>query len=222
MLAAGSGSPLAIGLVFLAGTITSVGPCVAPRYVAIAAIVNGYRRPIVPTAAFIAGLVCAFVALGFGAGLLGSTAASSTIIYGSLALGLLCGGLVTLVRAAAPQTRAECCTADRHHAPASSPRDSRTLGGVFLLGAASAFVVSPCCTPVVATIVATSAAIGKPGFGMILLVSFALGHALPLFFAGSIGSIVQRLMRGRVPAQASAIVAGTLMLALAAYYGILA
>ena len=214
-------SPAAVGLLFVAGTITSVGPCVAPRYVAIAAIVNGYPRPIVPTVAFVGGLVSAFMALGFGAGVVGNLGNSSSLVYALLALGLIAAGCVTLVRAV-PQRCAAGCDAGHHHAAAQKTAQHRSLGAVYLLGATSALVVSPCCTPVLGAIVATSTAIGKPVAGMLLLASFALGHALPLFFAGSVASGLRRVVRWRIPEQVPAIIGGVLMLTLGAYYGALA
>jgi cytochrome c-type biogenesis protein len=217
MFALTSGSPAAVGLVFLAGAVTSIGPCMAPRYIAIAAIVNGARRPIRPTLAFVLGLVCAFVALGFVAGLLGTLWSVSSSIYLVLALGLILGGCVTLVRAVPHQAGDHVC-ADT--TPARGPE--RSLGAIFLLGAASAFVLSPCCTPIVAAVVATSTAIGSPVTGVILLFSYAAGHALPLFFAGNIGPVAARILPPRLMDQAPAIVGAALMLTLGAYYGVLA
>ncbi len=216
VLAVTAPSPAACGWVFLAGVVTSVGPCTAPRYVAIAAIANADRRPLVPTLAFVLGLTAAFAALGFFAGLLGSLWSLSSAMYAALGLALIGGGCVTLVRAV-PHHH---CEPDGHAGgPASGP--VRSLGAVFLLGAASALVISPCCTPIVAAVVATSTSIGKPLVGALLLVAYAAGHALPLFFAGSIGAIA-RFVPGRFTAQAPAIVSAVLMLALGLYYGALA
>lgn len=212
-LAISSRSPAAVGLVFAAGLITSIGPCVAPRYLAVAAFANG-SRAWVPTLAFVTGLFGAFVALGWSAALLGSVWASSRTIDIVLAVALAGGGIVTLVRASA--------TADCDDRCRSRTRTPRSLGGILLLGAASALVVSPCCTPVVLTVVAASTAIGQPLLGVVLLAAFTLGHAAPLFLAGGMLSKLQRVLGARVPAQAPAIVAGTLLLALGAYYGVLA
>jgi cytochrome c-type biogenesis protein len=215
-----SPSPIAVGTIFIAGALTSAGPCIAPRYVALAAIAGGYRHPIVPTLVFVAGLLGAFMALGFGAGLLGAMWSFSPLLYALLAAGLVAGGCITLARAAAqPAGHAECSAACPESRTAAG---QRSLGGVFLLGMASTLVVSPCCTPVIASVIGASTAIGKPVFGMILLASFALGHMLPLFFAGSVSSIFALALRWRLPEQAPRIVSGSLMLALGAYYAVLA
>ncbi len=203
-------SPLAYPLVFAAGLATSVGPCIAPRYVAVAALANAARRPQRVIAAFVAGLTGAYVALGLAAGALGALWSASSAGYAVLAAGLATGGLLTLLRA------------DGHAHPAAPVRrGSAGLGGTFLLGASSAFVVSPCCTPVVAGIAGLTVLGGRSGEGAALLVAFALGHALPLLAAGALGRHAGALARCTSSA-APGIVAGTLMLALAAYYGVLA
>jgi cytochrome c-type biogenesis protein len=210
-------SPAALGLVFLAGVVTSIGPCIAPRYVAIAAIVGRDRRPIVPTLAFVLGLIGSYVALGFAGGLLGTVWSLSSTIYVVLAAGLIGSGCIALARAVPSDPIAQCCAR-----PTPAGGAQRSLGAIFLLGAASAFVLSPCCMPIVAAIVATSTAIGKPLLGAALLLSYAAGHALPLLFAGGLGSVVRRFVPRAMSGQGPAIVSAVLMLALGIYYAVLA
>lgn len=215
-----SGSPAAVGLAFAAGLCTSLGPCVSPRYLAVTAIASGYSRPLAPTLAFVGGLIGAFMLLGLGAGILGSVVGLSTPLYAVLAAGLIAAGLVTIVRARPAVGPAACCGTGRRP-PGVPALRHRSYGGIFLMGAVSALVVSPCCTPVIASIVALSSAIGRPLLGSLALASFALGHALPLCFAGSVTTYVRRCVSIRIGAQAPAIVTGALMLALGAYYGLL-
>ncbi|GAC1416181.1 MAG: hypothetical protein NVSMB5_06190 [Candidatus Velthaea sp.] len=206
-----SNSPLGVLFVFVGGIVSSIGPCVAPRYIAIAAIANGPRRTR-DMVAFIAGLIAAYVTFGYVAGMLGALWSYSGLIDLLLAAGLFVGGIATIVRA---HPRTHACL-PRH------ARLSSVGGGPFLLGAASALVVSPCCTPVVASVVATSTAIGRPLEGAILLAAFGLGHALPLVFAGFVSSRAAGLLAGLKTSQASGIISGSLMIALGSYYGLLA
>jgi cytochrome c-type biogenesis protein len=209
-------SPSTVGMLFAAGAITSVGPCVAPRYIAIAALASRDRQPLRPIFAFVAGLIGTFIVLGASAGLVGSLWRISLPAYGLLAAGLLVGGCITLIRAVPPPLATGCCP------PRAAQRAKRTsLGGTFLLGAANALVISPCCTPIVAGLVGAATAIGKPAIGIAFLTSFALGHALPLVFAGAASTLLRRALTGP-RAQAPAIVGGSLMLALGAYYAVLA
>ncbi|HEY0384248.1 MAG TPA: cytochrome c biogenesis protein CcdA [Candidatus Elarobacter sp.] len=208
-------SPLAYPLVFGAGAMTSIGPCAAPRYVALAAVVNTSRRPSRVVAAFVTGLVGAYVALGAAAGALGALWSASRIAYIALAVVLAVAGVTTLLRGSAS-------THAHPHAVAGDAGARASLGGTFLLGASSALVVSPCCTPVVAGIAGLTTAGGHTGAGMALLAAFACGHATPIVAAGALGARIARFVRHLAASHAPAVVTGTLMLALAAYYGTLA
>jgi cytochrome c biogenesis protein CcdA len=217
MLALTSRSPAAFGLVFAGGVFSSVGPCVAPRYVAIAAITGRDRRPIVPTLAFVGGLIAAFMAFGFAGGLLGTLGSASSTIDIILAIALVAAGCHALVRAE-PHSHA----ADRCRPANLKSGKRRSIGAIFLLGAASALVVSPCCTPMIATVVAASTAAGEPLLGAALVASFGAGHALPLFFTGQVGAVVARCAPHALREQGPAIVSAVLMLALGIYYAVLA
>jgi thiol:disulfide interchange protein DsbD len=209
-------SPLAYPLVFAAGAATSIGPCAAPRYVALAALVGGARRPSCTIAAFVGGLVGAYVVLGVAAGALGVLWSASGYVYVALAVILAIAGTATLLRGGgAPH-------ACHDRARAIDRGTGASIGGTFLLGASSAVVVSPCCTPIVAGIAGLTTAGGHTGTGVALLAAFACGHALPIVSAGAMGTRAVRAARRLAASHAPAVVAGTLMLALAAYYGALA
>jgi cytochrome c-type biogenesis protein len=198
-------------LVFAAGTFSSFGPCVAPRFIALAACTAQARRPRSVLLAFVAGLVSAYAAFGLGSSLLAGARASASAIYAAVALGLFAGGLWTLVRAGHP------------HAPRGAERDGeRSLGAIVVLGASFAFVISPCCTPLVAVILAYTSMVGSAWYGAGLLALFALGHALPLVLYGALGARAAGVLRRAALGQAVAVTNGALMLALAAYYGLLA
>jgi cytochrome c-type biogenesis protein len=201
-------SPLAYPLVFVAGLATSLGPCAAPRYVAVAALANATGRPGRSVALFIAGLVGAYVCLGAAASALGAVRAWSTWIYAGLAVALALGGAMTLLRDA--------------HAHDEPRTGASNAGGAFLLGASSALVVSPCCTPVVAAIAGLTIVSGRASDGVTLLASFGLGHAAPLLAAAFLSGRLSSVLRRAAATPAPAVVSGTLMLSLAAYFGVLA
>ena len=201
-------------LVALAGAVTSIGPCVAPRYIALASIAHGPRRTRT-VLAFVAGIVTVYVALGFGAGLLTAVMQNASAIDIVLAVALGAGGLVTLLR------RSQCHVHEHEHEHEGDV-PPRRLGGIFSLGAASALVISPCCTPIVAAVVAFPSLDPTPWLRAALLGAFALGHAAPLLVLGSAGAAFARPLRRWNASPAPAVVSGTLMLALGAYYGVLA
>ena len=194
--------------VFLGGVLTSIGPCIAPRYIAIAAFTGTDRRSGLLVTAYAVGLIGTYVAFGWIAGSLGAIWNVSSTVYAALSVGLLAAGVWTIAR---PPHRHE----EREGLP-------RSVGAVLLLGMASAFIASPCCTPIVATVISYSAIAGQPAFGAALLLSFALGHVAPLALIPLIARPLRRFVARLATAQGPAIVSGVLMLALGLFYGALA
>ena len=202
-------SPLAYPLVFAAGALTGIGPCAAPRCVAVAALANASARPRCAIAAFVIGLVGANVALGLAGGALGNLLAASGMLYVALALVLGVAGMLVLWRG------------DAAHLHDVRLRGG-SLGGAFLLGVSGALVVAPCCTPVLVSIAGLTTGGGPSVGAAMLLAAFGLGHASPVVGAGALGTRLARLLRRASASHAPAIVSGGLMLALAGYYGALA
>ncbi|HTV74131.1 MAG TPA: cytochrome c biogenesis protein CcdA, partial [Candidatus Acidoferrales bacterium] len=176
MQAVATRSALAPVLVFSAGVLSSFGPCVAPRFIAVVSCAGSStsRMPAV-VGAFLGGLVAAYAAFGFAASLVGRLVDIASWTYGAVALALLVGGILTLVRAS-PH--------DHCHADHEVPPRALSFGGVFLLGASFAFVIAPCCTPLLATIIAYTSDVGDPVYGASMLAIFALGHGLPVGLLG--------------------------------------
>jgi len=199
-------------LVFGAGVASSFGPCVAPRFIAVvscAGASHGRRTLVVPV--FLAGLVVAYASFGIASGLLGRAIELSVWTYRLVAVAMLASGVVSLVRARPQAAHAH----EDEHAPTS-------LGAVFLLGASFAFVLSPCCTPLVAGILAYASTVGDPLYGATLLAAFALGHGLPVALLGlGAGRAVEALRRVSLH-QATAVASSILMICLSAFYAVLA
>lgn len=210
--AASSRSVYAFAPVFAAGAVTSIGPCVAPRFIAVAGLSanRGAAHALAGAAAFVAGLACAYASLGALAGVLMHDARIGTAVYAAVAAAFAVGGIVTLC------ARKERCAHER------GALQARSAGAAFLLGASFAFVVAPCCTPIVMAIIAYAASAGDPLYGSALLGVYALGHALPVFAAASGARGATRLAEKYATAHAASLIAGTLMLAIAAYYAVLA
>jgi cytochrome c biogenesis protein CcdA len=208
--AADSGAAVVYPLAFGAGAVTSAGPCVAPRYLTLAAIVQGAARPWSVIATYVGGLVAATIALSLALDTLTLLHGVASVIDALLALALAAAGLATLARGG---------TCTENHA-----RRPRVLGvgGVALLGACGALVVSPCCTPVMLAIAGLAVTGSRAGGTTLLLTAYALGHAMPLLLAGAAGARLVRPFAAFAGTHAPATVSGTLMLALASYYGVIA
>lgn len=210
MRAVAAGDPVAYPLVALAGAATSIGPCVAPRYVAIAALAGTSTHPWRITTTFATGIVLAYVALGSAAGAIGALQAWSTAIDAALAAVLIAGGAIVLFRSPAHRCAAE-----------NAPRRT-SIGGTLLLGASSACVVSPCCTPVVVAIAGTTTLGGNASAGAALMAAFAAGHVAPLLALAAAGSRIRAPFARLAATPVPNVIGGTLMLALGALYGALA
>src|SRR5579862_7646944 len=133
------GSLLAVALVFIAGVVTSVGPCLAPRYVAVAAYAAESGKPFATIGSFVAGLVAAHLPIGLVGLAIGSVALLgrySTFVNLVMAVGLLGVGVYLVIW---PQRHA-----DHTHSDTQAKRSTWSMFGA---GAAFAFALSPCCTP---------------------------------------------------------------------------
>jgi cytochrome c-type biogenesis protein len=63
-------------------------------------------------------------------------------------------------------------------------RRATTIWGAGALGAAFAVAVCPICTPTLVVLLGVAAGVGSITFGVLLLLAFALGRALPIFLGG--------------------------------------
>ena len=199
-------SSAAYPLVFLAGALTSLGPCAAPRYVTVAALMNA-PQPARIAASFAVGLIGAYIGIAIAVDAFAVLWSGSPFLYLTMAAALAIGGLATLFR------RPHC---HPHGNVAAGP------GGALFLGASSALVVSPCCTPVIAAITGLTLNGERTATGATVALAFACGHALPIIGLAVGSARLPNAIRTFAASPAPSIVAGTLMLALAGYYGALA
>lgn len=200
---------LIVASAFGAGLATSIGPCVAPRYLALAAIVADAsgRAKWLRVAAFVAGLVLCYGVLAVTASFIGTLVAFSPLIYLGLAACFLYVGL----RALAVR---QSCTHQR--------QQDRSAGRALLTGGALGLVVSPCCTPIVATMAGVASVSGSPLASFTVALAFALGHIAPLASVGLGLPWSARLAAGPELQSASSVIGAGISLALAGYYGLLA
>ena len=169
-----------VATVFGAGLLSFFSPCilpVLPVYVAFlatdadAADIGGARR-LARTLVFVAGLSCAFFALGLAGGALGAALSSPyfTIACGLLiiVLGLFYAGALNI-----PILNREA----RFALPEGL--NVRSLLGAFVLGLVFSVAWTPCVGPVLASVIALSAQAGGAFTGGALLLVYAAGLAIP-------------------------------------------
>lgn len=194
---------------FTAGLLTSSGPCVAPRFAAVAGLSAGRpaREAIKLCAGFCAGLVLGYGSFAAAAWIFQDALRYSHVLYAAVACMFGAAAL-------APVVRKKC-----RHAQA---RSAASAGAALLLGASLAFVVSPCCTPVILALTASAAADGNAAHAAVLLAWYATGHALPLLALAGAAQKCAATLTALATARAGRLVTSGVMLALALYYAVLA
>jgi cytochrome c-type biogenesis protein len=162
------------GVAFLTGLVFSFNPvALASIPVSLAYVTRGRDKgqALLFGAMFIAGMILAHVVLGLIAGLGGKWAADLTgrgwgLFLGPLliVLGLMWAGWL------------------RIPLPSFGFRASRPAAawGAFLLGIPFAIAVCPVCTPTLVVLLGVTAGIGSVWLGVVLLLAFALGRAVPV------------------------------------------
>ena len=164
----------AAGVAFLAGLLFSFNPvAVASIPVSLAYVTRGRDRnqALLFGAMFILGTVLTHVVLGVAAGLGGKWAAEVAGRAWGLFLGPL---LIVLGLMWAGWLRIPLPSFGFH---ASRPT---AAWGAFLLGVPFAIAVCPVCTPALVVLLGVTAGIGSVLLGVVLLLAFALGRAIPL------------------------------------------
>lgn len=186
---------LAIGLLFGAGVVTSLNPCIFPMIPITLGVITGNApgqaargRTILLTVTYVVGLALFYALLGLLAGLSGSlfgTVASSPWARLGVAALLLVFGLAMLDVVPVP-------------VPARLAGWAGRLGGgsypaVFLLGATSGIVAAPCGAPAFAAVLTWVATTRSAVLGFTYLFVFALGMTALLvgvgLFSGSIAAL---------------------------------
>jgi len=196
-------------LAFTAGAASSFSPCVAPRMLTIAAL--SANKPCKYTlgvvAVFTAGVVAAYSTLTLGGTLIWQVVKYSAYFYVAIAAAMALAGAFALTQ------HAQCERARPTHS-----RDS--MSAVFLMGASSVATFSPCCMSVI-TVAVLSARNTGPLFACLTAICFAVGHAAPLTLVAAGSRAVGFAVHANVQS-AARVVAGSLMLAVAGFYCVIA
>ncbi len=196
-----SGSPaFAIALLFLAGVLTSLTPCIYPMIPITAAIVGGQSadgtaaprsRVIFLTLAYVVGLAVVYATLGVIAGMSGTifgTVSTNPWLYFVMANVLVIAALSMLdvipVRMPSSlMTRA------------STVGTAGRVSGALIMGAVSGLVAAPCSAPVMAAVLTWVTRTQRPILGFVYLLSFSLGMCALLVVVGLFSGTVARLPR---------------------------
>jgi len=191
---------LATLVLYVAGVMTSLTPCVYPMIPITAAIVGGQavgggsrRRVASLIAAYVIGLAAVYSALGVFAGLSGTlfgSVSTNPWLYFLMANLLILAGLVMLdvvpLRLPAFLTRA------------SAAGKQGNIPGTLMMGAVSGLVAAPCSAPVMAVVLTWVATTRSGTLGFIYLLAFSLGMCTLLVLVGLSAATIAGLPRAGV------------------------
>ena len=196
-----SSSPLtALPILFIAGVLTSLAPCIYPMIPITAAIVGGSAvgdaprprsRTVVLTLTYVLGLALAYASVGLFAGLTGTlfgSVSTNPWLYFAMANLLVIAALAMLdvIPVGVPTWLL---------ARASTAGKGGSLYGVFVMGAASGLVAAPCSAPVMAAVLTWVTATKSGALGFIYLFVFSLGMCTILVVVGLFSGTLARLPR---------------------------
>ncbi len=211
---------IALGLLFGAGVLTSLTPCIYPMIPITVGVIGGTAgegasrgRTAALTLAYVTGLAMFYAILGVIAGLTGSLFGTvSASLWARLAMGnlLLLFGLAMLevIPVSAPTRLVSWASGLR----------GGSLPAVFALGATSGIVAAPCGAPAFAAVLTWVAGTGSALLGFFYLFVFSLGMTALLVFVGLFSGTLAALPRSGPWMVWVKKLAGLIMLGVAEYY----
>lgn len=215
---------LALPVLFAAGVLTSLNPCIYPMIPITAAIVGGQQvggaggggklRPVLLTLTYVLGLAAVYSILGVLAGLTGTlfgSVSTNPWLYFLMANLLLLSALVMLDVLPVPVPHG---WVDR----ASRAGTAGRFSGAFVMGAVSGLVAAPCGAPVMAAVLTWVTATQSGALGFLYLFTFSLGMCALLVIVGIFSGTVARLPRAGAWMTWIKRCFGFLMLGAAEYY----
>ena len=210
----------ALAVLFGAGVLTSLTPCVYPMIPITAGVIGGTAGPEASrgrvatlTLVYAAGLALVYALAGLLAGLTGSlfgtvsaspwarlTMAALLAVFGLTMLGVITVRIPSGLLAWA------------------GTREGGSAGGVFVLGATSGLVAAPCGAPAFAAVLAWVAATRSGWLGFVYLFVFSLGMTALLVGVGLFSGTLARLPRSGVWTLRVKHLGGVIMLVMSAWY----
>jgi thiol:disulfide interchange protein DsbD len=219
-----SGRPLvAVPLLFVAGVLTSLTPCIYPMIPITAAIVGGQSaaetrptrwRPLLLSLAYAFGLAIVYSALGLFAGLTGTlfgTISTNPWLYFAMANLLVLAALAMLD---VLPLRVPGALLER----ASSAGVGGRFSGALIMGAMSGLVAAPCSAPVMAAVLTWVTTTKSAWLGFAYLFAFSLGMCALLVAVGVSSGTLSRLPRAGIWMVRIKKVFAFVMLGVAEYY----
>lgn len=225
-----SGSPAtALPLLFMAGVLTSLTPCIYPMIPITAAIVGGQAttdggsgaagarpvlRPLLLSLSYVLGLSLVYAGLGLFAGMTGTMfgrVSTNPWLYFAMANVLV---LAALSMFDVVPVRLPSFLVQR----AATAGTGGRFGGAFAMGAMSGLVAAPCSAPVMIAVLTWVTETKSALLGFIYLFAFSLGMCTLLVVVGLSSGAISRLPRAGTWMVTVKKLFGLVMLGVAEYY----
>ncbi|MBF2047223.1 MAG: cytochrome c biogenesis protein CcdA [Leptolyngbya sp. IPPAS B-1204] len=188
-------TPLSVGIIFGAGLLTSLTPCMLSMLPITIGYIGGYEaktrwQAAIQSTWFALGLATTLAGLGIAAAIVGK-------VYGQVGI-----GLPIVVSVIAILMGLNLLEALPLRLPAWGGMEwiSNDLPeGVrsYLIGLTFGLVASPCSTPVLATLLAWISTTQDPALGSVLLLAYATGYVAPLILAGTFTASIKKILEVR-------------------------
>lgn len=188
-------TPISVGVIFLAGLLTSLTPCMLSMLPITIGYIGGYEaksrlQAAVQSTWFSLGLASTLAVLGILAALLGK-------IYGQVGLGLPI--IVSVIAILMGLNLLEALPLQLPSWDGMEWISKDLPQGVrsYLMGLTFGLVASPCSTPVLASLLAWVSSTKDPILGSVLLLSYTAGYVAPLILAGTFTAAIKKLLELR-------------------------
>ncbi|MBN3923318.1 cytochrome c biogenesis protein CcdA [Nostoc sp. NMS4] len=188
-------SVVSIGIIFTAGLLTSLTPCMLSMLPITIGYIGGYEAKSRLQAAaqstwFALGLATTLAGLGIVAGLLGK-------VYGQVGIGLPI--IVSIIAILMGLNLLEALPLQFPSLNETNWISPDLPAGLrsYLLGLTFGLVASPCSTPVLASLLSWIASTQDLILGAVLLLSYTAGYVAPLILAGTFTASIKKLLELR-------------------------
>jgi cytochrome c-type biogenesis protein len=188
-------TPVSVGVIFLAGLLTSLTPCMLSMLPITVGYMGAYDQPtrsrsVQLSLSFAAGLATTLAGLGIVAASLGK-------VYGQIGVGLpLLVSVIAILMGLNQLELLQLRLPNLGNIEGISQNLPESLRA-YLIGMTFGLVASPCSTPVLATLLAWLANRQDPLLGGVFLLAYAAGHVLPLVVAGIFTANLKQILQLR-------------------------